>query len=149
LIGSNGKYDPLAKKLKGNGYLHLRPYVIYQWLTILKKTHPLYKCDPELPNWMDFKREVAETEQDLLDSVQHINERQVTEQDVILGDDIAQVRTAAVEHSSTEEADNSNLCTSSSYLADYAQYNPIKDEVRQQLETLAEVLNIDIKDDIN
>jgi hypothetical protein len=149
LIGSNGKYDPLAKKLKGNGYLHLRPYVIYQWLTILKKTHPLYKCDPELPNWMDFKREVAETEQDLLDSVQHINERQVTEQDVILGDDIAQVRTEAVEHNSTEEADNSNLCTSSSYLADYAQYNPIKDEVRQQLETLAEVLNIDIKDDIN
>jgi hypothetical protein len=122
LIGSNGKYDPLCNKLQSNGYLHLRPHVIYQWLKILKFTHPLYKDDPDLPNWMDFKREVQETEAHMHESTQHINEQKVIEQDVILGADISNVRPAAVEINATDdEEDTSNLCTSTSYLINYSQ----------------------------
>jgi hypothetical protein len=148
LIGSKGKYDPLCQRLENNGYMHLRPHVIYQWLKVLKFTHPLYEDDPDLPHWLDFKREVQETEKEIIDSAQHVHEQELVDQDVILGDDIAEVRTASTVQTSTEEADNSNLCTSSSYLLDSASYNPLKEERKEQLETLAEVLNIDIAEDI-
>jgi hypothetical protein len=97
---------------------------------------------------LDFERVVQETEKEIIDSAQHLHEQEVIDLDVILGDDIAEVRTASTVQTSTEEADNSNLCTSSSYLLDSASYNPLKEERKEQLETLAEVLNIDIAEDI-
>jgi hypothetical protein len=60
LVGSTGKYDELAKKMETNGFLRLRPHVLYQWLKVLHFTHEQYKNDPELPNWDEFKQIVQE-----------------------------------------------------------------------------------------
>jgi hypothetical protein len=34
LVGSTGKYDELAKRMETNGFLRLRPHVLYQWLKV-------------------------------------------------------------------------------------------------------------------
>jgi hypothetical protein len=74
------------------------------------------------------------------------------QQDEILGDDVANVRSRAVNDSAVDEEeeqyDNSGICYSTSYLADYAEYNPLSDEIGDQLKRLAQAMNVDLDEDI-
>jgi hypothetical protein len=151
LVGSTGKYDKLSKYMENNGFLRLRPHVLYQWLKVLHLTHEQYKNDPELPNWDEFKQIVKDTETNWKENAQHLNEEAAVLQDEILGDDVANVRSRAVndgEVSKEEECDNSDLCYSTSYIADYAEYNPLSDEIGDQLKRLAQAMNVDLDEDI-
>jgi hypothetical protein len=117
----------------------------------LHLTHEQYKNDPELPNWDEFKQIVEETETNWKANAQHLSEDAAVQQDEILGDDVANVRSKAVNDPTSEEEeqyDNSGICYSTSYLADYAEYNPLSDEIGDQLKRLAQAMNVDLDEDI-
>ena len=63
LVGPGSQLEKLAYKAKKDCCLHIRPHVVYQWLSVLQQVHQSYKDDPQLLNqvgFFDFKHLVDE-----------------------------------------------------------------------------------------
>lgn len=92
-MGSNGKEDLIARNAKMNTVICAKPFVIYQWLSILSKCHSGYiGYIPELPEFDDsFKNSINECNDAIFDSAIHVNDPGSMNQENIIGDDIAQI----------------------------------------------------------
>ena len=49
LVTHQGEMENILHKARRQTHIQSRPYVFYQWLSILQRMHPLYKDDPQLP----------------------------------------------------------------------------------------------------
>ena len=168
LLGSKGKEDNIA--YTANKVLKARPFVVYTWLSILQKTHTLYRDDPPLPDFTEFETVIEDCNSIWFANAEHIRNKQVLNAKKTIGDDISGVRASVMEEgdvaastaskstssSKDEEEQDNDPALSFSYVVDQEQYvNNLTSKVRdrdnaeiaaESLEELAQVFNIDLKD---
>ncbi len=96
LVAPENALEVIAKKLKMQTHLRARPWVIFQWLCVLQQIHPLYKDDPKLKpeHFRDFEKLVQQCNDTIMETTTGVTDESVRNADKVVGDDVAQVRTA-------------------------------------------------------
>ena len=93
-VGPEGQYDQLARKTLGSSQVSARPFVVYQWLQVLRQVNEHYARDNELPPFDDVVKLVDKCNETLVkDAVMTSNEKVIIET-MVGKDDVAQVRAA-------------------------------------------------------
>ena len=161
LLGSSGKEDDIART--ANKVLSARPFVIYTWLSVLHKTHALYKDDPPLPDFSEFRSIIEECNSKLFKEAEHIRDKEVLNAEKTIGDDVSGVRASVMERGDavqdrTGRQEDDDPALSFTYIVDEQQHinnltNKLRDrenaeDAADSLEELALVFNINLKEKI-
>ena len=91
LICENGKKDHLIEKIMGSSIILGRPFVLRQWLLILKRINILYSHD-DVPCIQTIKTLTMTANKNLLDNMIISHDDNDVIKEVREGDDVAQVR---------------------------------------------------------
>ena len=83
----------MIRNTLGTNLIQARPYVIYQWLLVLRQVNPLYTDDPALPSFATVKRIIDKTNEAVIEQAQQISDPQTILFEASLGDDVSRVRT--------------------------------------------------------
>ncbi|CAB9516444.1 helicase PIF1 [Seminavis robusta] len=113
LVGPAGSIEKLARKARMQTFLQLRPFVLYQWLTVLRSCHPLYKYDPPLPplhEFGDMKKTIAYCNRALMEAGIPVTTERALAAEQIYADDVAGIRTKILTDSDVqlERSDDGN-----------------------------------------
>ena len=160
LLGSKGKDDEIARLAIKE--LSARPFVVYQWLSVLQKTHRHYQHDPPLPPFQEFVPHIDNCNKALFENAEHISNKEVISAEKALGDDVSHVRTGisagSMEGDSSDSQGDNDPALSHSYIIDeHQQVNSLDEKMRnmdnaeraaESLEALASAFNIDISDNL-
>ena len=128
LVGPKGEMDRIGRKAKLQTHLRARAHVVYQWLAVLQQTHPLYKNDPklELSDFAQCKRVVHEWNEAIMESAVQVTDKGALNADIIMGDDVAQVRSRILNSADVEELNTKNSGSNDSTDDDEACRNDLK-----------------------
>ncbi len=70
LLGSKGEDDDIARTAQK--VLSARPFVVYQWLSVLQRVHCKYQDDPQLPDFSEFSAHVEACNKSVFENAEHI-----------------------------------------------------------------------------
>ena len=174
LVGPNGEVDKLLDNSQLNRVLSGRPHVVFQWLAVLQRTHPLYKLDPPLI-WGDLlalEKALKAAQSSIFSGAVMVTDTETVNEDRIHGDDTSGIRTkilsqvdldeikASPRHGETGISMTHSLITNSMDLCRPRQAHAAQDatpeEVLQQkqaiakeramscLRSVAEVMNVEL-----
>jgi len=160
LLGSKGEHDNIARLAQK--VLSARPFVVYQWLSVLQRVHSEYQGDPKLPDFSEFATQVEACNQSVFANAEHIRDKETLNAEKVLGDDVAHVRTGVCDGSSEESNGDSreenDPALSHSYIVDEnQQINNLGPKMRDQdnaehaaesIEAMAAAFNIDVSKNI-
>ena len=117
-VGPKGESDWLYQKTMEGASPHIfaRPFVIYQWLTILQKINPLYHNDQELMTYSELKATVDQSNNDLLQNALTTYNDELENIETIEKDDVAGIRQSSnpehyLRYKDIEENKEVNLAT--------------------------------------
>jgi len=105
LLGSKGAGDEIARTAQK--VLSARPFVVYQWLSVLKRVHKHYAEDPELPDFKEFAQNVDASNAAVFANAEHIRDKETLDAEKVLGDDVSHVRTGVYDGGVDDEDDMS------------------------------------------
>ena len=113
LVNSDNCFDLIAKSMKMQSFLQARPYVVYQWLVVLQRVHPMYANDPILhaTQYEHFRKYIAMCNKTITDQAQVLDDDNVNNADKIVGDDITKTRTAILEQCDEQQATDNDMNT--------------------------------------
>lgn len=94
LVGPDGEYDSLAKKVFGSANVEGRAWVIYQWLKVLRmiNIHYIYD-DDELPHFDEVKDRLDTANKALFENAHLVNDESVVRETDIAKYDARYIRT--------------------------------------------------------
>ena len=93
--------ENILRKARRQTHIQSRPYVLYQWLAILQRLHPLYKDDPKLPSanadsfsqlFRQFCSAIKKCNRTIMENAITVTDASAINAENLLGDDVAQVR---------------------------------------------------------
>ena len=96
LVGPDGEYDTLAKKIFGSANVHGRAWVIYQWLKVLREVNFHYQDDDELPGFDEVKAILKKANNSLVENARHDNDESIVRETEISKDDVRKIRHSCV-----------------------------------------------------
>ena len=160
LLGSKGKDDDIARMAQKE--LSAHSFVVFQWLSVLQKTHPHCKNDPALPPFDEFVAHIENCNRVLFESAEHISSKEVISAERVLGDDVSHVRTGMFSGdseggTSAEQGDNDPALSHSCVIDEHEQVNSLDESAKnmddaeraaESLEALASAFNIDTSENI-
>ena len=113
LVNSDNCFDLIAKSMKMQSFLQARPYVVYQWLVVLQRVHPMYANDPILhaTQYEHFRKYIAMCNKTITDQAQVLDDDNVNNADKIVGDDSTKTRTAILEQCDEQQATDNDMNT--------------------------------------
>ena len=90
-LGPEGQHDTLLQKTRSikTSHLFARAYVVYQWMSVLKKVNPLYKDEPEIPQFNQFSEMLGGTIDKMISEAENTIEDEAVQ---IARDDVAGIR---------------------------------------------------------
>ena len=105
LVGPKGEIEKIRKNTKMQTHLQARAHVVYQWLSVLQHVHPLYKDDPKLQlgQFGTFRTFINVCNDSAVQRAIPVTNKSVRDADKVIGDDVAQIRSALL---STADAEN-------------------------------------------
>ena len=106
LICENGKKDYLVDKLWGSSVILGRPFVIRQWLLILKRINILYQHD-DIPDISTINQLTDEANTYVIENIILSHDEKDIHNELVEGDDIAQVRTERVQSKNDSKEESS------------------------------------------
>ena len=92
LFCDDGKKDFLFEKIKGSSLILGRPYVIYQWLLVLKRINKFYSSNV-IPNINVVHDKVLQANNHVLSTMSICTDENALLDELKEGDDIAEIRT--------------------------------------------------------
>ena len=156
LLGSKGDEDAIARTAQK--VLGARPFVVYQWLSVLQRVNSRYQDDPQLPDFSEFAVHVEACNKAVFDNAEHVRDRETLNAERAMGDDVAHVRSGIVEGTCEEAAGESREDNDPALLHSYVvdenqQVNNLGPELRQRdnaeraaesIEAMASAFNVDV-----
>ena len=103
LFCDDGKRDILFEKMRGSSLILGRPYVIYQWLLVLKRINEFYHAKG-IPDFTTIQKTVDEANTEVFDTMYVCNDENVLLNELEEGNDVAEIRTTT---QSKEKQNNS------------------------------------------
>ena len=91
LICEDGRRDHLVEKIMGSSIVLGRPFVIYQWLVVLKRLNRLYKYD-DIPDVSIISGKTKETNDEVIKEMSVTHDEDILLSELKESDDIAEVR---------------------------------------------------------
>jgi hypothetical protein len=96
LVDEKGKFDNLAREAFGSNQLLARPWVLCQWLAVLKEVHPW--CDfIILPDFQLLRKKIEEANDHMMQTAERFDDKEAIDCEDALGSDIAQAQSTEVE----------------------------------------------------
>ena len=108
LVGPDGEYDSLAKKVLGSANVEGRAWVIYQWLKVLQEVNDHYKYDDKLPEYDEVKATLKTANEALIKDAECVNDESVAREIQIRKDDARHIRTTGVGDVEVDVGSNSD-----------------------------------------
>ena len=96
LLSPDGKFDELANCAFGRHELLARPWVLHQWIPILKEVNPKYKSVP-IPSYMELHRNVTEANKYIQENATRIGNKKALRFEKGLGSDVAKAQSTEAE----------------------------------------------------
>ena len=105
LVGPKGEAEKICRNLKYQTHIQPRPHVIFQWYSILRICHPLYKEFPDLPiaSYTRFRQSFEKMNQKIINQRIDIDNPEAVEADLAEGDDVAKVRSGILSACDAEQ----------------------------------------------
>ena len=140
--------------------LQINPHVVWQWLCFLQVCHASYKDDPklhDLSNFEEFKNVMQDARKEVFKGCVSVSSTRDIFSDLIVGDDIAQVRSgiltqsdlSMIKESQGNGSKENNLTVSHSLVIDGSPIHKAVDDALKEkekmathLKEIAEVFNI-------
>lgn len=93
LVGPDGEYDTLARKIFGSANVYGRAWVIYQWLKVLREVNIHYMHDDALPEFDEVKSIIESANEALVKDAECVNDEGLLRETEITKDDVRRIRT--------------------------------------------------------
>ena len=162
IIGPDNKIDLIAKKASQSTILQARPHIIYQWLTVLRTIHPLYKDDPQLPNFEEFKKVIKICSDKVILDAERNTSKEEIEIERARGDDVVEVRTSIYLDGDSTETKNLEPTIDTNTDANNTYSYVMKDDdvavsidggknrssILEQIEQIADAFNVNVRNEI-
>lgn len=107
LMCEDGQRDRLAEKILGSSILLGRPYVIYQWLLVLKRVNVLYQND-NVPDFSVIEKKTVEANEEVVKTMSVTHEENILLTNLKESDDVAEVRSTVHFESNDDEETMTN-----------------------------------------
>ena len=104
LICENGEKDYLVQQIMGSSMIMGRPFVIIQWLSVLKRINALYRND-DIPSWNTIESLTVEANKFVVDSMIDCHDEKDLLNELREGDDVAEVRSKVVGTNSSNDVE--------------------------------------------
>ena len=151
LVGPDASQDKLCHRAQKQAILQIKAHNVWQWLSVLQVCHESYKGDPKLhalSNFSEFKKAVSKAGQQVFKDAAAVSSTMDLVSDLIVGDDIAQVRSgiltrsklAMIQKDKTGANDQSTMMVSHSLVTDASPIQKSVDVAMKENQKLADHL---------
>ena len=145
LVGPDHKVDILTQKVKMQQILCVKAHIIWQWLSILQITNSSYQNDPPLSEtctFAEFKSVIDQSKHFVFEEAIQVTNKTDLIGDLVLGDDVANVRSGILTESDACEIacntkDSTSMNMSCSFVADACPAQRVLDESLKEKSTMA------------
>jgi hypothetical protein len=105
LMDEQGNFDILAENVFHTTSIIARPWVLYQWFSVLKTVHTFY-TDLKLPSYEQFAKEINTANRFIMENSIKISERKVLRFEAGIGSDVGQAQQSEETENSPDDEGN-------------------------------------------
>ncbi len=91
-VGPNEAIDKMNRKAHLMTHLKVRPHVVFQWLSVLKRCHKFHANDLEVQPFDNFAISMEHFQECVMNKIIEVTDNMTVNVDTFVGDDMAQVR---------------------------------------------------------